>query len=220
MSTHDPYDRRDELDPQDVRPMQPAQGSGCLKWILILGVLGTLCSVVCCGVLGYFFYSYRPTIANQPAEVAAIAQEITEIAIPESLEGTGGMEWNMMGLMEMRMCVFRQKEGRGGMQLMQMELKVGDPKDSEEQIKQQMRKQGHDEMKALNIEKSETKEYEIRGEKAQFTFSEGKDVATSTDYKEVRGQFKAKAGQAILHLQLEAEAWDDDEVNAMIESIK
>ncbi len=154
----------------------------------------------------------------QPADVAALAQEIADIEIPAAFAGKMGMKMNL-GFMSMKMCTFEQTEGRGMLQLMEMQISVGDPKDGEAQLKQSMRQQGNQEMQALNIEKSETREYEIRGEKASFTFAEGKEINTSAPYREVKGNFKGKSGVAVLHLQLQEEAWDDEKITQMIESI-
>lgn len=218
MSTTDPFDRRDSLDRTDGRPVK--EGSGCLKWFLILSAIGGVCLLLCCGVAGFVGYRMKPTVVTQPAEVVALAQEITDIAIPEDLVGKTGVKMNMLGIMSMTMCQFEQAEGRGSMQMMEMKINMGDQQAGDAALKQQMAAQGTPEMRQLNIEKSETRETTVRGEPAKFTIAEGKDVSTSTIYHELKGEFKGKNGVAKLHLQLEDEVWDAEEIDALIESIK
>jgi hypothetical protein len=216
MSFDDRFDRRDDVDPADVRPVK--KEGGCWKWVLIFGAIGGVCLLLCCGVGGFMAYRMAPKIVSQPTDVAAMAQEIADIEIPSEFSGKMGMTMNL-GFMSMKMCMFEHTAGQGMLQLMEMQISVGDPKDGEAQLKQSMRQQGNQEMRALNIEKSESREYEIRGEKATFTFAEGKEADTGTPYHEVKGNFKGKSGVAVLHLQLQEEAWDDEAITTMIESI-
>lgn len=217
MSTDDPFARRNQLDPSEVQPVE--KKSGCLKWVLIFGGIGLVGTLICCGVAGFVGYQMKPTVVNTPPEVTALAQEITDIAIPAEFVGKAGVKMNL-GFMAMTLCQFEHTDNRGMLQLMEMKISVGDPKEGEAQLKEQMRQQGSEELKTLNVEKSETREVEIRGEPASFTISEGTDVESSTKYHEVKGQFKGKNGVAILQLQLEEEAWDAEAIDAMIESIK
>lgn len=209
----------DRFNPSET-PAPAKSGSGCWKWVLIFGGIGAVCMLLCCGVTGYFAYQMKPTIVSKPAEIEALAQEITDIEIPVGFTGQMGMKMNFLGMMNMTMCMFKQDEGRGMMQLTQMEMKVGDPQEGEVQLKQQMKAQGTAEMKELNVTSSETRELEIRGEQATFTISEGQDVATSTEYREVRGQFRGKAGIAVLHLQAESESLSDEAIDELLESIR
>ncbi|OYW24519.1 MAG: hypothetical protein B7Z55_01940 [Planctomycetales bacterium 12-60-4] len=216
MSFDDRFDRRDEVDPADIRPVK--KEGGCWKWVLIFGAVGFVCVLLCCGVGGFMMYRMAPKVVNQPADVAAMAQEISDIDIPETFVGKAGINMNL-GFMSMKMCMFEHTEGQGVLQLMEMQVKIGDPKDGEAQLRQQMRQQGNAEIRGLNIEKSETREYEIRGEKASFTFAEGKDIDNGTPYREVKGSFRGKTGVAVLQLQLQEEAWDEEEIEQLVESI-
>jgi hypothetical protein len=208
-----------QTDGFNERPADAPKGSGCLKWVLIFGAVGGVGLLVCCGVLGYIGYQFKPIVAQTDPEVRTMVAEIASFAVPEDFHGKVGVKMDN-SFMAMRMCAFEQKEGRGQLQISEMQVKVGDPKDQEAQLKAQMQQQGAAEMKTLNIQQSETREVTINGQPAQFTFAEGQDAATSTNYREVKGQFTGKNGIANLHLQVEDEVWDEEAVQKMLDAAK
>jgi len=201
------------------RPADAPKGSGCLKWVLILGAIGGVALLACCGVLGWFGYQFKPTVVQADPEVRTLAAEIAPFQIPAEFTGKVGVKMDN-SFMAMRMCAFEHKEGRGQLQISEMQVKVGDQQQQQAQLKSQMQQQGAAEMKTLNIENSETREVTINGQPAQFTFAEGQDAATSTKYREVKGQFTGKNGVANLHLQLEDEAWDEAVIQQMLDAAK
>jgi hypothetical protein len=95
-----------------------------------------------------------------------------------------------------------------------------------EQLKNEMMKnfeqQGGRGQKNIVVESSETREFEIRGEKACiFTFSKGKDPDDQTEKRQVNGSFKGKnGGVAILFYICDEAVWNEDVIVQMIESIK
>jgi hypothetical protein len=201
------------------RPVNAPQGSGCLKWVLIFGAIGGVLVLACCGVVGWFGYQFKPTVVQTDPEVRTMVIEVANFQVPEDFRGKVGIKMDN-SFMAMRMCAFEHKEGRGQLQISEMQVKVGDPKQQEAQLKGQMQQQGAAEMKVLNIQKSETRELTINGKTASFTFAEGQDAATSTNYREVKGQFTGKNGVATLHLQIEDEAWDEAAVQQMLDAAK
>lgn len=203
----------------DDRPPVPKKSSGCLKWFLILAGIGGVMSLVCCGVTGYMFYLFKPTIAETDPDVRTLAAEIADLRIPADFRGKLGIKMDN-SLMAMRVCSFEHKDGRGVLQLSEMKVKVGDPQKQEADLKQQMRQQGAAELRTLNIESSETREITIRGQPVSFTFAVGQDSSTSTKYHEVQGQFQGKNGLATLHLQVEDEVWDETAIVEMLEAAK
>lgn len=216
MAAVDPFDRRDDLGPPP--PVEP-KSSGCWKWGLIFGGVGLVCLLLCCGIMGVVGYRMQPTIVQQPAEVDAMAQEIATIDIPDTFVGKMGMSMNL-GFMSMKMCGFEEAEGRGQLQLVEMAVHVGDPQQGREQLRQEMRKQGNSDMRTLDITESQSREFEIRGDKTTFSFAKGTDPSTSTVFHEIRGEFPGKNGLAMLHLQVEEAAYNEEEIVGMIESIK
>ncbi len=219
MSDDDRFASLDDQDAARSKPVGQPKGSGCWKWGLIFTAIGGVGMLVCCGVMAFIGYQMGTKMVMTPPEVDALAQTITDITIPDTLRGEMGMSMQNP-LFDMQMCLFRETSARGQMQLMQFNFKIGDPAQNEAQFKQEMDKQKNAEMKELNVEETVTRDVVIRGEPTTFTFIKGKDVATSTDYREVKGQFKGKSGTAVLHLQLEAEVYDEAAIDAMLESIK
>lgn len=201
------------------RPANAPQGSGCLKWVLIFGAIGGVIMLACCGVIGWFASQSKFTVVQTDSEIRTLVTEIAGFEIPEDFRGKAGVKMDNP-IVAMRMCAFEQADGRGQLQISEMKMKFGDPKQQEAQLKAQMQQQGAAEMKTLNIQQSETREVTINGQPASFTFAEGQDAATSTNYREVKGQFTGKNGVATLHLQIEDEVWDEAAVQQMLDAAK
>ena len=91
---------------------------------------------------------------------------------------------------------------------------------NEEQAKEQMRQSFEQQMGRRNVVMKlvETKKMTIRGEETEVAFYEGTDGA-GTAMRQVITTFPGKDGIAMLMISGVAEYWDEEEINAFIESI-
>jgi hypothetical protein len=91
---------------------------------------------------------------------------------------------------------------------------------NEEQIKQQMRQSFERQMGRRNVvmQLVETKKMTIRGEETEVAYYEGTD-ANSTALRQVVTTFPGKGGIAMLMITGPSEYWDEETINAFIESI-
>lgn len=217
---------RDEWpdNPNDPTPQRAQQweekssGSGCLKYALIVGGLGFVVMLVCCGGLVWFGWGFIPKMATSPADVAAVGQQVMQIDIPEEYVGKAGATIDNP-LIAMRFAAFLHKEGKGALLIGTMQVKVGNLKDKEADFKTRFEQQSKDKKK-LTIKKTEEREFTIRGKQVTFKFSEAEEEGTDKKFRLVTGDLEAPGSLTILQLTLEEEAYDEEAVVKMIESIK
>ena len=205
---------------KDENPQKKPMSTG-LKVALILLAAGGVLMLVCCGGMAFVVNKVKNNISEDPAVVRARTKDVTDIEIPDDFQPVMSMD-----LIIMKMFVYETKKQDGqtkkhdGM-LMIAELHQNFAKDqnAEAQMKDAMNKQGKGQPD-LDIIKSETREFEIKGKPASFKFSEAQDPKTKKEFRQVTGSFPGKAGTAMLVLQVPANEYDEEEIVEMIESIK
>ncbi len=72
----------------------------------------------------------------------------------------------------------------------------------------------------IDVEESQEKTMEIRGETATFTISKGVGQQSGGSRITVVGTFQGKEGPTVLILNVDAEEFSEEEVIEMLESIK
>jgi hypothetical protein len=72
----------------------------------------------------------------------------------------------------------------------------------------------------IEIIESETREFTIGGQDVEFTFSRGTDGTPDDEFWQISGQFEGKLHPTWLIIQVEAEAYDEAEIEAIIGSIQ
>lgn len=208
----------DRFEPQTQTAPEKKSG-GCLKWFLILGGIGLVFGVLCCGGGTWFVMQMKPTIATTPAEVDKIAQEIADLKMLPEFTGKTGLKMNVM-VMDMRMVDYEQSQGKGQLQLMEMVMKAAGGADQDAQIEAEMNKQNQLNFRTLESGETETMEMEIRGKPASFTVTTGKAAGSDAEYTQVKGVFKSKNGLAKLMLEVESSAVTPDDLDALMNSLK
>lgn len=213
----------DLFDPieRDAAP-EKSSNSGCWKWVVILGVFGGFCVLVCCGVGAWLGNRIKTgsTMATTPAEVDAVSQQVADMDMLPDFTGKTGISMNML-FMEMRVCDYQHIQGKGKLQLMEIKLNINaeDPQ-QQRQLEAELNKQRKNAgFKTLQVVATETREIEIRGQTATFTITAGKDVSSNTEYHQVEGSFRGKNGPAKLMIEVEDEIWDEEAVSALLESL-
>ena len=208
----------DRFEPQTQTAPEKKSG-GCLKWFLILGGIGLVLGVICCGGVTYLGFQFKPTIATTPAEVDKIALEIADLKMLPEFAGKTGMKMNIM-IMDMRMADYEHAAGKGQLQLIEMAMKAAGGADQDAQLEVEMNKQNQLNFRTLDGAETETMEMEIRGKPASFTVTTGKATGSDTEYHQVKGVFKSKNGIAKLMLEVESAAVTPDDLDALMNSLK
>ena len=191
---------------------QPKKKSGALKWVLI--ILGGLCGLCCCGIIGAGIYGYSATGMSFDAGVGRTrTQEIADIQMPAGMEPKFSM--SLAG--QFKMIMWMSGDGQNGMVI----LVEGQGNVSKEELRrsidEQMQKQGQ--QGKIVIEKRETKTYTIRGEETTFEIARGK--AEGREIWQVSGGFPSKSGgQAVVLMMLPVDQYDEAAIDQIITSIK
>ena len=201
-------------DDGDAKAKPPRRKSSKMRVILIiLGVCG-LCCVLCCGVFAYFISSMIP--ATTPEGVRKKTQEIVAIEIPDSFKPM--MAMSIPGLLRFAMYQRATGPDDGMLMVMGFNKQLPQGQNPEVEMREAMAKQGQQEIE-VDEDKTETREFTIRGEKSKFVFGVGKKPNMDEEFHQVFGTFPANGGTGMLILQLPADDYDEAEIVKMIESI-
>jgi hypothetical protein len=195
---------------------QQKSSGGCMKIGLIIGGLGLVLVLVCCGGFAFFAGSFVPKIVTTPAEVAAMSKQIVEMDIPPEFQGEAGFNMDNFAV-TMRMVKFKHNAGKGDLMLMNIKVKMGDPKQKIDFKNQQGM---NDKERNLELGDSTTKDFDIRGQKVTFRFTEAVDSDKNVPCHVVEGSIAEPNGTTEIKLVLEDDAYDEEAVVKMIESIR
>ena len=206
-------------DPNVERPAVKQKSSGgCWSVVLIVGGLGLFVMLLCCGIGGWMVYSLMPKLTSNPAEVAEIGKQVIDLQIPDDFQADTAMTIDNFA-MTMRMANFRQKDNKGTLLLGDFQLKFGNP-DQKLDIQQKRDQNNSKDGLKLEMGDSQVREFEVRGKQVPFRFSDAVDQDTKTKFRVVEGDLEGPKGGAFIKLIIESEAYDDDAVVKMIESIR
>jgi hypothetical protein len=194
----------------------PSGMSGGMKACLILVGVGGVCALLCCGVGGYFFYTARPKISNDAADIDAARDEIAKLNLPAGFKPKQMMKTDNL-IMPMIMVQY-ENPGHAELNMMQMRLKFGG-KDAQKGMRQSAQQPNMPNMQALNNAKSETKNIKIRGREYPFNFTQGEDRATKKPRHRIQGQFDVENdGMATIAIDFD-DTYKDADFVKMLESI-
>lgn len=200
-------------------PPPPKSGmSGGTKLLLILGGIGGLLALVCCGGIGFVVFKYRNAMSTDPATVRATTSEIATIAIPDGF--TPVMSMNLPWP-PMKMATYQDSSQQGMIVLMEMDASMGgaDPEQMRIQMQQQLRQQGQPQAD-VQVQQSETRQLTVRGQPTEFVFSKGTNTQTNTEFWQVTGTFQSQGGTALLIVMVPADQMTEEEIVEFIESIQ
>jgi hypothetical protein len=210
-----------------AEPVPPQSGmSGGARLILGIGAGCFTALVLACGGLAYFAWDFGKQVASSedPVVIQQDTAKIVQINVPAGLEPKFSLSTPVPFTKKaISMSIYTDKEKKALLTVMQVSGEMAD----EAQLKQ-MQTQMESQMNAENsrareveIDPASVKQHpaEIHGEAAKFTISTGKDK----EGKEVRivdGTFKGAGGAAVLYFLGDAEAFSEQALEEMIDSMK
>jgi hypothetical protein len=175
--------------------------------------------VVCCGVAGYFIWSVAPKVSTNPAEINAARDDMAQITLPAGFEPVNMIKMDNM-MFSMNAIEYRNPAIQGEITLAQFRVKVANGKQQDEQMHQQLERQGFGNPKRLTNTKSDTKTVEIKGKECNFTFRQGTDPGTHKKMREISGVFQGKQAPVSIMIQMDESAYKEDAIVKMLEAIK
>ncbi len=214
--------RRPEPAPEqwggDVPPPKAGMSGGMKAFLILVAILGTCC-VLCCGVVGFFAYQMFPKVSQVPADVNAARDEIAKIDLPAGFQPVHMVKMDNF-FMTMTAVEYRDPAIDGHLSLAEMQLKVGEPAQRDQAMRQQLEQQGIGGPKNLRDVKSETKTIQIKGRDCTFTIKRGEEQGSKKKMCQVQGVFEGKHGPVSISLEMDAKAFKEDAVVKMLEGIK
>jgi len=183
----------------------------------MVGGLGLIVMLLCCGVGGWMMWSLFPKMTSNPVEVAEIGKQVLDVEIPDDFQPETAMTIDNFA-MTMRMANFRHKQDKGTLLLGDFQMKLGNH-DQKLDIQQKLDQNSKDGPK-LQMGDSKVREFQVRGKAVPFRFSDAVDQETKKKFRVVEGDLEAPKGGAFIKLIIDAEAYDEDAVVKMIESIR
>src|SRR5580698_4231471 len=124
----------------EAPPPKAGMSGGMKAFLIIVAILGTGC-VLCCGVVGFFAYQMVPKISQNPAEVNAARDEIAKIELPAGFQPVTMFKMDNF-FMNMTAVEYRDSAIDGRFSMAEMQLKVGEPAQRDQAMRQQLEKQG------------------------------------------------------------------------------
>ncbi len=201
----------------------PKKKSGGWKWLLIsLGGLLVVSFVCCCGGMmlspALFSMAGLKPITDVPEEIEATRSKIADVTFDDSFEPAMAMD-----VWAMRLVMYNRPEDGGFIYMVDL---IRDENTSIDEFAVQMRNGMENQMsksdegiERLDMVKTETQEYTIRGEPADFEFMEGTSPDGAT-YYDVSGAFENGDRNVFLFIRVPASEYDEPRIRSIIESIK
>jgi hypothetical protein len=216
MSNENPWTDSKSEDPI-VPPKKPM--NGCLLASLIVGGLGMVCLMVCCGAFAWFAYTMRPTITNVEAEVRAASQQILNIHISDDFIPENAVTMDNI-VFTNRTAKFRHKEGKGQLLMGAIKLKIGDPNQAKLQSGQMRGPLEVEARNNLDIKKTESREIMINGQKTSVAIGEATDRTTGKAVHTADLDLSLPSGETFILLRMDDDIWDEAAVLKMLEQSK
>ncbi len=189
------------------------------KVVLVMLTVGGGMLLLCCGgAIAFTWYAARQvqnSMTTNPVQVQEMTEQIVSIDIPESYEPKTSMTMEMFG---MKMSNYARKDDPRGV-LIVMQNRAGfnaNDEQSRKRMLDQMRMQMG--MQGGAATNSETREVDIDGEKVPFQFNTLDQ--NGQKMKQVMGLVPLKSGAVLIMIMLPEELYDEDEIVAMLESIR
>jgi len=204
----------------------PRQGmSTAKKLLLIFGLLFGGMMILCCGGVVYIFYYAKGMVSEDPTVIATASAEITEIDIPAEMEPRMSIDFTLPFVGRIMTAAIHSDESSQSVLILGG---VGDAFDESDQadmqkkIRQALKEKGVEsgDEKDIQFKEIRTIEKTIRGQPATFVISQGTDTESDKEVLQVNGTFEGKSGSAMLLLLVDREAYDEDRVVEIIDSIE
>ena len=200
-------------------PDQPIKTSSGSKVFMLLAICSGIAFLLCCGGgVGIFFY-FRQGVSEDPAEVRAVAKEITDIEVPAGYDPAFSM--NVFGI---SMAAFGDKESDSGRLLMLMAFPnkfAGDETQMQQQMQQNLEQQRG--KQSLEHISSETRKFQIRGKETMVRIAKVKNN-DGQEFRQATCMFVAQGERpATLMVMMPEEEWTNGgeaKLEAMFKSMK
>ncbi len=211
--------------------LPPPKKSGSKTW-LILGVVLGICVLICCGggvaLMTYIGTQAAGLASVDPVEVNKAQAEIVTMDVPAEIPPKFKLNLAMFG-QQLALLVYYGAPGddnlvwlAGSGNTLQQQGQ-GNPDAIRAQLETQLVAQGQNAQAGTFKTLSETTqrdvEVTVNGETSKIALEEGADSA-GKKYVQASGMFQGKTGPALIKIQVDAEKFSAEQVEAMLKSMK
>lgn len=204
-------------------------GSSMGPWLIGGGIGCLLVVLMCAGVIGFIGYKGQQMAGQMfitdAEQVRERTTDLAEIDIPDTFEPQLAVQLPDMlveatdGEEPFRWVIYTRSDGRGYLALGYIGG-VSDDADQQTQGIGDFLAQSGESHRRIEITDEEIREMTIGGEDAEFTFSRGTVEPSGDEFRQVIGHFEGKRRRTWLIIQVEAEVYDEAEIDAIVASIQ
>ena len=191
-------------------------GCGMKFFLILLAAIGGLTILCCCGI-GISLYSITPELEENPALVKQNLAKMLEIDLPEGYEAKKSFRMNLFSLISME-GVYIENPDSGLILLMEFSGSLAENKELQDSFKKEL--DGSSSSDELNIEEKKTREITIDGKAIPFVFIKGTEKETNRAVRQVQAILPGEKGPILFVMNVGEDAWDEEQVLKMLESIR
>lgn len=202
----------------------PKQGmSTAGKVLLILGTIGGICALVCCGGAAFFAWKFKDAMTSDPAKIRERVEAMVDIKIPEALSPDRSIN---VGIMQFTNYAARQEGTYGVLLFGEIDRTLVQRDDMarqqlEVQMEQHMQQLAPGARAGKGVpSKHEVKTVTINGKPTEFEIAEYAGTGTRPTMVKVSGYFWGKKGYVGLNLECTRSLLTNDQIKEMLDSIK
>ena len=189
------------------------KGSGCLKIVLITGLLGVVALIGCCVAGGFYIKS---SIISDPTDLEQLSRDLIDWEFNDELSTAFGLDTFVFQM------VLKADPDKGAIMMVQpgsfTGLKVGQRIDAAQQREIQFGGDNESEETVL-IERGE-RTVEVGDYTVILEFNRTESVQSKRKFWEVCGVFPGKRGPVVGLIQLRESAYSDKAIEERIRAIK
>ncbi len=187
--------------------------------LMVAGGMATVLMLACCICGGAMFY-FRPQIEQSPEKAITLTKQMLRvITIPESFEPRGTIELNVFHQLSVSGAYYEMPKVDSVLALIHVESRWNSQARVRQHIRETLLERGAAE-EPLLIKERDIREVQVGPDMVRFEFATGKDLATDKTYKLVEGLVPGTTGDVLICLKIDSDAWDEEEVLAMLKSIQ
>lgn len=183
--------------------------------LIAIGIAVVLClcvSIACIGGSIYLGNQTKDMINEDPAKALAEAKKITDFDMPPGFEARTSM--SMLGMYDI--VILSGSSSSQMIMFMQTNIATVDKAQLQEQMERSMQQQSGQ----SNMEVVDTYQRTIRGEETTVVISEGTRSNYGSKLRQLMTTFSGNKGTAIVVITGPIDSWDEDMINAFLDSFK
>jgi hypothetical protein len=205
-------------EPRNDEPSRPPRKpmNGCLLASLIVGGLGLVGLLVCCGVGAWLASTFVPKVTSVPAEITATGDQILKLQLPDGFKPINATTMDNP-FFTLRIAQFQQQEGKGKIGVGSMKIKIGDANQANMQSVQFRTALDAEMSGTLDVKSTTSHDVTMNGQKVVVSISEATDRATGKAVHTAKTDLTIPMGQIFIQLRMDDEIWDEAAVLKMFE---